>query len=283
MAPRPLINLVLLAVVLALAGLAWMGTGGDGEPAARLTDLDPGDVRTLRIERGADASVVLEREDGTWILREPYGLPADPQRVGRLLRMLGAESHRRLTPPAGKLDEYGLADPLARLRVDGLTLEMGRTEPLRHRRYVRSGSEVHLIEDLWLPVLLGRPESFLDHRLLGADPRITALGIRALEGPDFRIEQGDRGQWRIEPAEPPVSADRLTAWMDRWRHARALEVLPAPEGQVRGRVSVGLDGADGPVVFEILGEGGRRLLVERAQGLAYRLGADAGLLERPGG
>jgi hypothetical protein len=282
MAPRPLINLVLLAVVLALAALAWLGAGGDAEPAHRLTELSPGDVQAISIERGADSSVVLEREGGGWILRQPYGLPADPQRVGRVLRMLGAESHRRLTPPAGQLEQYGLTDPLARLRVDGLTLEMGRTEPLRHRRYVRSGAEVHLIEDLWLPVLLGRPESFLDHRLLGGDPRITALEVRVPGGADFRIDRGSRGEWRIDPAGPPVSADRLTAWMDRWRHARAVEVLPAPEGEVRGRVSVGLEGVDGPVVFEILEESGRRLLVDRGRGLAYRIGADAGLLERPG-
>lgn len=276
MAPRPLINLALLAVVLALGALAWLGADSGKDSVARLTGLEPEDVAGIRIERGADSTVLLERAEGTWMLRQPYGLPADPQRVQRLLGVLSARSHRRLRPPADRLGEYGLTDPLLRVAVGGLTLEVGGTEPLRHRRYVRSGPEVHLIDDVHLPVLLGRPESFLDHRLLGADPRISAL-----ETPAFRIEPGDRGQWRIEPPQPAVSADRLTAWIDRWRHARALEVLPAPGGEPRGRLSVTLEGAEAPVVFEILEQDGRRLLVDSQRGLAYRIGADAGLLERP--
>ncbi|MGD2083875.1 MAG: DUF4340 domain-containing protein, partial [Chromatiales bacterium] len=270
MAPRPLVNLALLAVVLGLLALVWLRPGGNGSPDLRVTGLEPADVHAVRIERGPDSSVLLERVAQGWAMRRPYDLPADGQRVARVLQVLRAVSHRRFEPPADRLADYGLERPLVRLEADGVVLELGGTEPIGHLRYVRSGARVDLIDDRYLPALLGRPESFLDHRLL--DPE---QGITALETADFRVDRGDLGQWRIRPADPAVSADVLTAWVDRWRHAQALEVLPAPDRTDSRHVTITLEGAAEPVVFEVLENEGRRLLVDRRRGLAYRLAPDA--------
>jgi len=276
MSQRAAVNLGLAALVLALGALAYFRPGVERGPAhAPLSSLDADSVSRLRIVRGGGHEIRMERTAEGWQMRQPYDQPADPARVGRLLAILGAPSERELTPDPAGLAAYGLARPSARLEANDEVLEIGGTEPLGGHRYVRFQGRVHLIDNASVYLLLTQPEFFLDRRLLRTEPHPLA----AVELPGPRVFQGEGGRWSIDPPTPAVAPKRLSAWMQAWREARALEVLPAPSD--RGEpVRLRFADSSPPRVLELI-RGKRLLLIDRRRGLAYHLPADSPLIRRP--
>jgi len=271
------VNLALAGLVLVLCALAYFRPGaGRGPASAPLSALDPESVSRLRITRASGQEILLKHTTEGWQMRKPYRHPADPTRVSQLLAILGTPSYRELKAEAARLDGYGLTRPIARLEANDQVLEIGGTEPLGQHRYLRLQGRVHLVDDVSVYLLLGQPAFFLDRRLLGD----AAHPIAAIELPGLRVFRGEGGLWSIEPPAPAVGQQRLADWVQAWRRARALEVLPAPSEQGRALTLRFADGTP-PRVLELV-QGQRLLLVDRGQGLAYHLPADSPLTHRPG-
>jgi hypothetical protein len=148
------INL-LLAVLVAVLGVAvWLGPGS---PESRhLTTLDPAAIRQVVVRRPGQAELRFERDARGWRRVAPTPGAADPGRLNRLVQIAAATPRRQL--PGARVDAAaaGLAPPLAVLELDGRRLELGATEPVNDRRYVRTGGQVYLIDDRYpLPAAPG--------------------------------------------------------------------------------------------------------------------------------
>jgi len=262
MGRRGLVNLVLLGIVAVLAAIAYLRPGGPSSAdQVPLTRLSPDSVTRILIQRPPDTEILIERTPGGWRIRRPRERTADGPRIARLLQILATPSHRRFPVDPQRLGDYGLASPLARLTLDGELLEIGGTEPLGRLRYVRIANQIHLIDDLYLPLLLGPPESLVDHRLLPEGTRVAKATL-----------PGGKIITRGEPGSDP--------WLDAWAGARAVQVAAAPE--TKGDETLVLQTAVGPEIrFELLTDGDWRLLVDRDRGLAYRLPGDSPLLKAP--
>jgi len=142
---RWLVNLILLLLVVVL-GAAAQRELERPERGPILTDLDPGTISAVVIERLGAARIRLQRTSEGWRLLEPLEGAADGERVARLLRIAAAPV-RRVLPSDAEPQALGLEPPRLTLTLDGLELRIGDTEPLAQRRYVAVGDRVSLIDD----------------------------------------------------------------------------------------------------------------------------------------
>ena len=172
------VNLALAGVVALLALAALYGPEpGDTLAEAPLTVLDPGKIRQIRIDRRGRDPIAFERDADGWGMTAPYRIAANGDKLQALARIASTPSHRSF--PAGQADlaELGLAPASLHLELDGLTLEIGGTEPIRRRRYVRLEGRIHLIADLFQHHLLAAAAAFV-----APTPFPTAIQSATLDG-----------------------------------------------------------------------------------------------------
>jgi hypothetical protein len=230
MAERWRINLALAAI----AGLlAWL-VANDLQrelSSGRLTDLEPGAISRVALERGSSPAIRLERREDGWWMRAPIEAPADAERVQQLLAIARAPVARVLPAEAAAAGRLGLEPPRVRLSLDGLALDIGDADPIAQRLYVRTGDLIQLIDDQQLPWLLAPPERLLSRRLL---PQGFSPGLGRIDG-------------------RPLSADALAGLVG----VEAERVEPL-QGELSGRVLV-IESADGGDALRFLvAEGGSR-------------------------
>ena len=227
---RWLINLGLAAIGTLLAWLALQDVQ-QTLSSGRLTDLQAHRISRVLLERSAGPVIQLERDGDGWWMRSPLEAPADAEAVERLLDILSARVERVLPADAAAAGRLGLEPPRIRLTLDGLTLDIGDSDPINGHRYLMMGDLIQLIDDQQLPWLLANPERFLSRRLLAAD---FSPGLGSIDG-------------------RPISADALAGLVG----IEADRVEPM-QGELSGRVLV-IESADGgdPLRF-LIAEGGTR-------------------------
>ena len=165
------VNLTLAALVTLLALVALFGPDPAGERTLEtLTPLNPEKLERIRIHRSGDEPISFEHRADGWQMTAPFRLTADQKKLAALAHIAAAPSHRSF--PAGETDlsELGLAPAPLRLELDGLTLEIGGTEPIGRHRYVRLGDRVHLIDDRFQHHLLAPAETLLESSPEAASP-----------------------------------------------------------------------------------------------------------------
>ncbi len=242
MIQRWLINLG-LALIAALLSLLAVQDVQDQVSSGRLTDLDPERVRSILLQRSAGPLIRLEHSEHGWRMRAPIEAPADNDAVARLLRIAHARVGRVLPADAAAAGRLGLDPPRVRLSLDGLTLNIGKLDPIGHRRYVRVGDLVQLIDDDQLPWLLAPPEQFLSRRLLPTD---FSPGLGSIDG-------------------RPLSADVLAGLVD----VIAERVEPL-DGELGGRILL-IQSADGQERLRFLLDDGGTRWTRLDQRLSYLL------------
>jgi hypothetical protein len=199
-----------VATVLAL-GVATLPERTASGPRP-LTDLDPDALRSLRIEAEGAPELVFERDASGWRMLAPLSVAADDRKLRQLARMAAAPSHRRFPVDALDLRELRLEPRALRLTLDGQALDIGGTEPVRHRRYVRVGTEVHLIDDAFHHRLSAAPESFVDPRPFPASLEAATLGGAPLpEGALQSLRSARARSVEPVPGAPPANARPLVA------------------------------------------------------------------------
>lgn len=125
------------------------------EPAATtqaLTQIDPQQLKTLRIERGERLQLAMRRSPDGWRLEHPLDAPARAERVAQLLAVIRAPV-RYAFGADGDLARYGLSRPAAVLRIDDTTLAFGNREPAQTGRYVLANGQIHVIDDVFFNLL----------------------------------------------------------------------------------------------------------------------------------
>lgn len=170
---------LVLALVLALGGLAWWQLDREGRRAAfdrpLFRDVDPSRVTRVRVEHlERDVQLSLAREpDGTWSLVDPIEYPAEPGLVQRLFEIV--QQNRAVPVPEADAAKLSLDPPRAVLEV----FEQGPAGPRVQR------------------VEVGTPD--LDGRSvfvrLGQDGRREPGVFRTLQNLDTTLER-DLDDWR---------------------------------------------------------------------------------------
>jgi hypothetical protein len=167
-----------------------------------LVDIDPWNVRNLRLERGAETVVLAKAGEG-WTLQSPVEAPADGPGVTDLLNeidRLRASAFLSEKPSADDLARFGLERPAARITVGEDGDETGRTIRLgiavEGGRAARAeGPVVTVPEAFWskiaVPILdLRRKDLLALNRY-----RIHSMTIARQGGEALVLRRNDGGGW----------------------------------------------------------------------------------------
>lgn len=267
MSSRNLLNLGMLLLVAVLAVVAIYEPGIEAEKSPpSLLAMAPDGIRHILIERSDQEPVELERvSDGSWQMIKPITIAANAFRMESLLRITEQKSLGSFPAREGELTSFQLDKPRVTLTLNGDTaITFGGNTPLDQRRYVRLGNTVHLISDTLYYHLIGSYTTFIDNRPLPAGSEPTAITL-----PGLSVTQAE-GKWQVTPKPEGFSADQVTALIDHWKYASAIQVKPydGTKGEV---ITVTLKGSEKPLPFLLTARTPELVLARPDLGLEYHL------------
>jgi hypothetical protein len=234
-----LTNLVLLIIVITLL---WFS---QREPTTSQTDtkisnLTAEDIHSIQIQR-PNGTIIIERQQGQWILTEPFKARANTTRTKLLLSLLSSHVSGQFQPlDQASLNQFGLAEPESQLLLNGERFLFGSLESLSQQRYVWHNDMIYLIEDTIPPLLKASAGSFVDNRLINENKTLTQLSLPINTNSQPLKISLNQGHWQSD--NQSISSDSLKALVDSWHHAYAMQVhhidsdalqqLPAAEIQL---------------------------------------------------
>lgn len=270
MTKRWLLNLGLAVLLAALAAVAWLQPGVDtGAPKPAITTLAPGTVTTIRLEQPNKATAVFKRKADGWQMVEPISAQANDQAIKNWLASARETSSRAYPVKNLDLAQFGLKPPRLSLTLNNQRLDFGASDPIEHKRYIRRGDTIYLVNDVLFYQLQGDPLSFLSKRLLPRKSKIVGIEL-----PNVEISQNKNGEWQLTPPRPAVSSDQIQSLIDSWQHAQAFNVKAAEQAPAIGDVVIRLAGREEPVTFQILKNESLLVLTRPDLGVEYQLPAN---------
>lgn len=214
-----LINLLLLALVAALAAYALYGGGKDEAAGHPLTSVAASVVKRIVIEPRDGQVIELHKDGDEWLVTRPLRARANLTQVERMLDLLAVRGSDRM--PAEDLQRFDLDRPALRVHFDDTVIAFGTTNPLSQQQYVLADDSVFMIGSHHRSVIPDRVERVLTHSLLRKDEKPVAF-----EMPGFKVVRMD-GKWTLDPPQAStVSQDDFNRWVDDWRYASSLLTQP---------------------------------------------------------
>lgn len=271
MKTRWFVNLVLLALVAGLALFAWLRPADRRDARPPLTTIQPETVTRIVVERTERDPVVLERGEGGWRMSAPVKARANGFAIETLSRLASAPIE--LSLPAGELERYGLHRPALVVKLDQAQIAFGAMHPLKDQHYVHHGDAIHLVSSRYYAQATAPYTTYIDARLLEDGRRPTAFRL-----PGFALALRN-GTWQRSPEEAGLSSDRINAFVEEWRHARALSVEKRSGKPARERVTLSFEGEGGKTETLTLGIVSRtpELVLRRDdEGLEYHFPEETG-------
>jgi len=193
-----------------------------------------------------------------------------------LLQIVNTASIARFPAPLQRLSEFGLEPPQAILQLNDTRIEIGGTNPMNHRRYLRIEDQIHLINDRFPQHLMAAVEKYISRNLLPSESHIIAIRT-----PKWNLTFNAAGQPRLEPPVPGLSADILNRKLVDWRLAAAAKVVPQPDDLGTEQIDIELKNQKHPLRFIINRSAAGTFLTRTDLGLAYLLPIESELLEPP--
>lgn len=265
---RLLTNLGLLLLVGILGLIAWLQPGLEDGKVEPLSTIDPGSVSRLAVKRPGYDAIVLEKEGGVWMMREPIRIHASEARIEALLAVLNEPVHASFAvaevDPAG----FGLDAPRVQLQIDGSEFAFGGTDPIAHRRYVRIQDRIALIDDEHYVWLHGGAHDFVSRQLLPPGAELAMLEL-----PEAILRRNDDASaWEVSPTDAML-AEEAAAIAREWLQAYGLAVEArsplVDEGAKRIRLRLG----DGRELEFAVSDDSDPLFMRADVGLAWRMSA----------
>ncbi|HEC60321.1 hypothetical protein LCGC14_0887860 [marine sediment metagenome] len=274
-----LTNLLLLALII---GLYWFNTADTDKPMVnempKLTGLNSNDIHSITISRPNTTDIVLEKSTVGWQITQPIKAVANTIRVELLLSFLNTPSYGQIivTKP-NELTQFELAPANLVLTLDKLNVKFGGIEPISQHRYVLLNNEVHLITDRITPLLHANAASFIENRLIAKDMLITKLVLPQLNSANtisaesVTIENSN-GHWQSNLSA--IKTDQLTALVQNWQHAYALQVLPQKESTAPStpthKVQIWFNNQPSPTEYELTVSDNALFITDSKQQLNYQ-------------
>ena len=273
MKAKALINLALIAALVALSLLAYYKPWKSADPTIKLTQLKRSDVVRIAIEPRGAAAIKLEKNGGAWRIVTPLNAQAEDTQVDRLIDIVNANSKQKLA----KIDlaEFDLNPPPVRVTLNDQAFAFGRINDITNEQYVATADGVYLAPPLYGYGIPTDATKLLSRRLLdeGEVPVSFDFGR-------YRIVRDDKGKWEAAgdfaaAKDQPLSQDDFNRWADEWRHTSALSVAPDKDGRAREQVAVRFK--DGKTVtMGIVQKEPDFQLVRKDNSMRYHFGVEVG-------
>ena len=271
---RSALNLALLAVVVALALFAYYKPQKT-EPAQKLSVLKAADATALKIELAGNPPIVLARNGSEWNITAPLTARADSTQIQRVLEILDATAKDRF--PAQGLARYELNEPAVRVTINQQRFGFGGVNPMSREQYVLTQDGVYPLSLRYGTLLPQSAYQLVSRQLFTPDEAPVAFRLK-----DFALAQRD-GKWQLTPPTADLSADDVTRWVDQWRLATGLGVLPASQRKPLEVVKVTLKSGS-EIAVAVVQREPQLVLARSDRPFEYQLSAEAAgrLLAPPG-
>ena len=258
------INIALLLAVILLGLFAYLKPL-DGPPEHKLTTLKPGDADLLQVRIAGAEPVAVQRSGAEWRIVAPMNLRADTLQIQRLLGILDATSKDRFAPTG--LARYDLNEPRASLTINKQTFSFGAVNEMSREQYVLAQDGVYLLPMRYGAALPKSALQLVSKQLFAAEESPVAF-----EFSNFRLAQQE-GKWQLTPAND-AAADDITRWVDEWRLAAALDVLPASNRKPLHTIKIKLKNGN-DVTLSVLEQEPALVLARGDQAVEYQLSGAA--------
>ena len=187
-------------------------------------------IHSVEIDRTGEDPVLLEKADGTWVLRKPIDALADASTVDALLRNLTtAKRDRTLEAPAeSERKAYGLEVPSVRIKVDSdgavETLLLGSKDFSGSKLYVQlDGSPDVIVTSTSLETAVDKsPSDWRSKDALKFDrAKVEEIQIQRSEGSVEFLKRD--GTWYLEsPEKEAADETKVTSLLSTLEFAKAV-------------------------------------------------------------
>jgi hypothetical protein len=227
-----LTNLILIGLII---GLYWFNTYDNSaeHEMPQLSSLISNNIHNITISRPDIVDIVLEKSASGWQITQPIKAIANNKRVELLLSFLNTPSYAQITIGDGQsISQFELEPANIVLTLDQNRVQFGGLEPISKHRYVLIDNVIHLITDRITPLLRANATSFIENKLFAKANIITKLILpkfnsdNSLSAESIIIENNN-GHWQSNL--PTIATDRLSALIQNWQNAYALQVFPLQE------------------------------------------------------
>lgn len=217
---RNLLNIVLLALLALLISLVVLEPGKETKTPPLLTHLQASNISHIKLTRSHDkVAIELVKKDKRWIMLSPYQQPANKFRIDAILKLLSTVSFSKNDLSKLNPSEFGLDQPSASITFNNSTnIIFGHNKSLKNHRYVQIGSDLHMIADTFYYQLAANTESFIDHKLLPENIKITQIRLPSL------TLQKINNAWQVSPKRISFSADAANELIDEWQLSQAYDI-----------------------------------------------------------
>lgn len=233
---RSHLNLLMLAIVAGLGGAVWFSQKPQ-EKGAPLTALKQDAITRIAVEHPGKPTIRLEKQaDGQWSLTEPVQGAADRFEVMGILGLAEQEVKAKLDASVNQAD-LELNPPQYSVTLNDTRIDLGGSEPMKYRRYVKSGDVLGLIDD---PPSAALDADFSD--LVSKTLVPDTARLQKIELPGLSLEKGADGAWTT-PQQPAAKPSQVATLAESWKNARALwNAADPPEGAKGDAVKLTLEG-----------------------------------------
>ena len=274
---RWLLNLALLLLVSLLVLVVMYLRHMDRQPVtARLMTISPEAIEHVRILYADGEDIRAEKQQGRWSLLAPLRARVSQAKMHNLVALAHATSELQLPADAENLEKFGLATPTVRLWLNDEEIRIGMQHPFKDARYVLYQGRVQLVPAHHFPPASYRYNNLLDTRLLSDEDRLLALEL-----PHFSLSLNGK-TWDLQPNKSGITTDRINAFIDEWRYARAFAVERYSGQPVHDHIRIAINHANktatnknSELELGILSYTPELVLYRADEGLAYRFTEDA--------
>jgi hypothetical protein len=274
MKSKVLLNLVLIAALVALSLFTYFKPWQDAAPAIRLTQLKREEVTRVAVEPRDKAAIKLEKHDGAWRIVEPLKAQAEDTQADRLVDIVNAIAKQKLAN--ADLVQFGLDPPQVRVTLNDEAFAFGRINDITNEQYVATANGVYLVPPLYGYGIPTDAAKLLSRRLLDTGEIPVAFDFGR-----YRIVRDDKGNWAASgefaaAKDRPLSQNDFNVWADEWRFTSALSVAPDDKDR-RAHEQVTVRFKDGKTVtMRILQKEPDFQLVRSDNAMRYHFGVEVG-------
>jgi hypothetical protein len=273
MKSKILLNLALIAALVALSLYAYFKPWQDAAPTIKLTQLKRDEVTRIAVEPRGGAVIKLEKRDGTWRIVAPLSAQVDATQLDRLLDIVNANAKQKLAN--ADVAQLDLNPPQVRVILNDQEFAFGRVNDITYEQYVAAAGGVYLVAPLYGYGIPTDAVKLLSRRLLDAGEVPVAFDFGR-----YRIARDDKGIWAsggefATANEQSLSQDDFNRWADEWRYTSALSVEPDKGSRAREQVIVRFK--DGKAVtMRIVQKQPDFQLVRNDNAMRYHFGVEVG-------
>lgn len=193
---RTVVNVMLYIGVLAMAMVTYYDYRSRNAAIPTIEVFEPEQITALRIHRPGYATMGLQKVAEGWAVVDPIHRAAIHSRVEALLSLAQLDSQSGYGANELNLAELGLGTPQASVHLSAeagaISVLFGGKGPNDVRRYVQIGTQVWLLDDVFLPLLTGGFGVFVQRDLLP-----TGKQLSRLKTPNGEIDNSDLlNQWQ---------------------------------------------------------------------------------------